>query len=158
MKRISSLFFLVWFLPAKVYAVVSSLYFAAGSFGILQSESSPWLFSIRYQPAKVWHTIRPEMGIMYTTKQQIFLHAGFVFDWVLSGFIVFSPHFSAGWYKRGKGKDLGFPLEFCSGLRLGYILGKNSQIGIDFFHLSNASLGSTNPGSESLALFFSKNI
>ena len=59
-----------------------------------------------------------------------------------------------GYYRKGNGKDLGYSLEFRSQIELGYTLAGGSRVTIAFSHLSNGSLGSRNPGEESLTIGF----
>ena len=85
--------------------------FGVGAFDVFR-ENRETAFSLEYQPAHVWHTIRPVAGAMITTHLATYLHLGFAFSWVIGDVFLLSPGFSAGWYQTGKsGKDLGFPLE-----------------------------------------------
>ena len=52
---------------------------------------------------------------------------------------------------RGDSKDLGYNLEFRSQIEFSYKL-KSSRIGFNLNHISNASIGDTNPGTESATL------
>ena len=131
--------------------------FGVGAFDVFR-ENRETAFSLEYQPAHVWHTIRPVAGAMITTHLATYLHLGFAFSWVIGDVFLLSPGFSAGWYQKGKsGKDLGFPLEFRSGVIVAWVH-KQQRFGVHFYHLSNASLGRINPGAESLTLFFSQKI
>ena len=58
-------------------------------------------------------------------------------------------------YYRGTGVDLGFPLEFRSSVELAYRFDDRSRLGAQIYHLSNASLGWQNPGTEVLMLSYS---
>jgi hypothetical protein len=59
--------------------------------------------------------------------------------------------FAPGYYRAGGGKDLGYPLEFRSGIELGWRF-HEGRVGVELYHLSNASLARHNPGEESLVL------
>ena len=48
------------------------------------------------------------------------------------------------------GEHLGNELEFRSGLELQYRLGNGARFGVGFFHLSNAGISESNPGTEAL--------
>lgn len=100
--------------------------------------------------------LRPLIGIMGTEKGTVYVYGGIAGDIFLgkSAFVL-TPSFAPGVYFKGKGKDLGFPLEFRSSMELAYILPNQGRIGAQFYHLSNASFGNKNPGSESLVLFYS---
>jgi len=67
----------------------------------------------------------------------------------------FVPSFSAGLYQEfEEGKDMGLPLEFKTEFGLNYSIFKNSTFGVAWNHISNADLGSKNPGSDNLLFTF----
>lgn len=66
-----------------------------------------------------------------------------------------TPYTGVGFYEPGDGKDLGGPVEFRSGIDLGWRAGERLWIGLSFYHLSNAVLYDENPGEESLVLTLS---
>lgn len=73
----------------------------------------------------------------------------------LTNNLSFVPSFSLGLYQNfEEGKDMGFPLEFKSEAALQYNLFKNSEVGISLNHISNADIGSKNPGSDNLLFGF----
>ena len=59
-------------------------------------------------------------------------------------------------YKEGEGKDLGYPLEFKSEVQVSFDLSKNTNLGMSYNHISNASLGDKNPGANSYMINFLK--
>ncbi len=99
--------------------------------------------------------LRPLIGIMGTEKATLYIYGGIAGDIFLGKYLVLTPSFAPGIYFKGKGKNLGFPLEFRSSMELAYILPNQGRIGAQFYHLSNASFGYKNPGSESLVFFYS---
>ncbi len=66
-----------------------------------------------------------------------------------------TPAFAVAGYERGEGKDLGQTLEFRSSIELAYELAGGQQLGVRFYHLSNAGLADANPGSNSLVAVWS---
>ena len=54
------------------------------------------------------------------------------------------------------GKDLGYPLEFKSEVQLTFDLSESTHLGMSYNHISNASLGSKNPVSNSYMFNFLK--
>lgn len=58
------------------------------------------------------------------------------------------------WHGNGEDTDLGYWLQFKSSLGLEYEFPDATRIGASFSHLSNASLGETNPGTELWTLHF----
>ena len=68
------------------------------------------------------------------------------------------PSFSVGLYQEfDQGKDMGFPIQFKSEIELNYYLSKYSFIGFTWNHISNADIGETNPGSDSILINFKIN-
>ena len=55
-----------------------------------------------------------------------------------------------GVYAQGDGVDLGGPIEFRSGLEIGYRTPKGVRLGLSVDHRSNAGIYSNNPGLETV--------
>ena len=98
---------------------------------------------------------RPLVGVMATTRGSAYLYAGIAFDVFLFPQLVFTPSFAPGIYIKGGGMELGFPLEFRSSAELSYRFKNKSRFGAMFYHMSNASIGFRNPGTECLVFFYS---
>ena len=62
-----------------------------------------------------------------------------------------------GYYRRGGGPLLGHPLEFRSGFEMYWSWSDRWSLGLTFHHLSNASVGRRNPGTEILSLSLAGN-
>ena len=77
-------------------------------------------------------------------------------DWIyeISKKINLTPSFTPGIYGKGNGKDLGHVVEFKSEVQLSLNLFENSQFGMSYNHISNASLGEKNPGANSYMFNF----
>lgn len=97
---------------------------------------------------------RPLIGALMTLRGTKYFYGGLNFDLLFFDHILFAPGFAAGYFIRGNGRDLGFPLEFRSGVELAWQFCDKSRLGVHFYHLSNASLGRRNPGEESFVLFY----
>ncbi|MBI5346259.1 MAG: acyloxyacyl hydrolase [Chlamydiae bacterium] len=97
----------------------------------------------------------PMLGFMATVEKVTFTYGGVSLDLNLNKRVVFAPSFCAGYYTNGSGKDMGYPLEFRTGLEISLGLNDKSRVGILAYHTSNAKLGHRNPGTESLDLFYS---
>ena len=65
-----------------------------------------------------------------------------------------TPSFGVGIYDDGSGKKLGNTIEFRTTLELSYQLKNKNRIGFSFGHISNADLGSSNPGVEIINLLY----
>ena len=99
--------------------------------------------------------LSPITGAMITTDNASYFYTGVQANYKI-GSLNFTPSFSPGYYNEGSGKDLGHALEFKSELQLSLSLPKDSQLGLSYNHLSNASLGNKNPGANSYMFNFFK--
>ncbi len=102
-----------------------------------------------------WH-FKPLVGGMATTDGAFAAFAGVLIDIPLgsSGFIL-TPSFAPGLFTKGTGKDLGHAVEFRSQIEISYQFASQARLGLALSHMSNASLGKSNPGEESLVLTYS---
>ena len=99
--------------------------------------------------------LSPVTGAMITADSASYVYTGVQAQYKI-GNINFTPSFTPGYYNKGDGKDLGHAIEFKSELQLSLDLPKNSQLGLSYNHLSNASLGEKNPGANSYMFNFFK--
>lgn len=135
--------------------------FAAGVFDLLRPRSMTSEFEAEYKfhlqclksPFEFLE-FRPLVGLMMTARGSGYLYGGINFDFLFWDHLLISPGFAAGYYWQGSGKNLGFPLEFRSGVELAWQFSDWHRLGIHFYHLSNASLARRNPGEESLVLYY----
>ena len=79
---------------------------------------------------------------------------GFYVEEKISRKIYLTPSFGGGLYSNGDGKDLGNVVQFRSTLELSYEIPSGDRIGLSIGHISNASLGNKNPGTEILSLSY----
>ena len=100
--------------------------------------------------------LSPITGVMFTADNAAYFYTGVKAQYKI-GSLNFTPSFTPGYYEEGDGKDLGHALEFKSEIQLSLNLPKNSQLGLSYNHLSNASLGDKNPGANSYMFNFLKN-
>ena len=94
----------------------------------------------------------PHLGVHGTEDETYFVYAGLRRHFRLSEKWFVTGSLAASYHEPGDGKDLGYALEFRSGLSLSREFEGGSQLGLGFYHLSNSSLSSTNPGANSLLL------
>ncbi len=97
----------------------------------------------------------PFVGFTATTEGGTYGYAGIGVDVFFGRRFVMTPNFAAGVYGNGGGKDLGYPIEFRSGVEFAYRFDDYSRLGFSFTHISNAGLDDRNPGVESLVLTYS---
>ena len=100
-------------------------------------------------------TISPITGAMITADNAAYVYTGIQAQYTM-GKINITPSFTPGLYEQGDGKDLGHIVEFKSEVQLSLNLFENSQLGMSYNHISNASLGDKNPGANSYIINFIK--
>ena len=118
------------------------------------------LFGIQHQNEELNRdtflgNLSPITGAMITADNATYFYTGVQAQYKL-GSINFTPSFSPGYYEQGDGKDLGHAIEFKSEVQISVDLPKASQLGFSYNHLSNASLGTKNPGANSYMFNFFK--
>ena len=98
-------------------------------------------------------TLSPITGAMITADNATYFYTGIQAQYKI-GKINLTPSFTPGIYEKGNGKDLGHVVEFKSEVQLSLNLFENSQFGMSYNHISNASLGEKNPGANSYMFNF----
>lgn len=127
-----------------------------GVYDVLDNEEAADLRA-EYRPnvSFVFKRLKPWAGIEVTSDASLWAGGGFLFDINLGKRFVLTPSIGAGYYAPGHSdKDLGYPLMFRSQLELAYAFDSGCRLGVSFSHLSNASLGSDNPGTESFNVYY----
>ena len=99
--------------------------------------------------------LSPITGALVTADSAAYIYTGVQAQYKL-GKINFTPSFTPGLYSKGNGKDLGHVVEFKSELQISVDFASDSQLGFSYNHLSNASLGTKNPGANSYMFNFFK--
>jgi lipid A 3-O-deacylase len=129
----------------------SFLTIGGGYYDINDSEDATEL-RIEWKGREAFWWIKPIVGLMATTDAAIYGYAGFGTDFYFGRRIVATPSIAVGAYRDGQGKDLGSVVEFRSALELAWRFDNDTRLGLMFYHLSNASISSNNPGTEVLSL------
>lgn len=130
------------------------LYVGAGINNFRRKNSRSWEVRAEYKSKIKWWRFHPILGASMSVKKQVYAYGGVSLDLYPHPNFVIAPNFAAGYYNKGDGKDLGFPLEFRSGIEAAIKFNNQMRIGVHISHTSNASLGRKNPGLETLILFF----
>ena len=99
--------------------------------------------------------ISPITGGFLTEKNAFYFYTGAQAEYNF-GPLIITPSFAPGYYNSGDGKDLGYPLEFKSEVQVSLNLSETTEFGMSYNHISNASLGTKNPGANSYMLNFLK--
>lgn len=129
--------------------------FAGGWFDMNRQKNQAAEFRVEYHHDERYWIFKPFAGVMGTSDNASYVYAGVKIDVYIGNRWVVTPSFAPGWYRRGNGLDLGYALEFRSQLDVAYRFDDRSRLGVSFGHMSNASIGDTNPGTESLMLNYS---
>ncbi len=108
---------------------------------------------VEYRMDEIGYNIGPMLGVMFTSDASAYLYGGFFLDLEFGNWVVM-PNLAVGAYAKGSGKDLGHVIEFRSALELAYRFANRSRLGIAISHISNANLGDSNPGVESLVVTY----
>jgi lipid A 3-O-deacylase len=128
--------------------------FSTAVFDIVQKDHTSLEGRLEYRGTEFNWIAKPITGLMANTDGAVYFYSGVVFDIPLFSFLFISPSFAPGIYYKSNSKDLDFLLEFRSQFELGLRLANDIKVGISFNHISNASLGKTNPGVESIAITY----
>lgn len=145
---------------AQEYFVISGgIFNGTRAFNQNNHQDSPGQLDFEYRGNEFKYGILPIAGVMINSDLGGYAYAGLNWDLHVSDRVIFTPSFAAGLYARGDGHNMGGPIEFRSGLELS-ILGpvgsrwEKDRFGLQFNHISNASIYDHNPGAESYMLMY----
>ncbi len=104
---------------------------------------------------KLW-IFKPFLTAAGVSNGMTFVGGGVLIDVYFGNRFVVTPSFAPTWWRGKTDKlDLGHGLEFRSQIEFAYRFDDRSRLGIAVSHSSNASLGDTNPGTETVMLNYS---
>ena len=134
--------------------------FYTGMFDFSDDGKRSSLFGVQHQNEDLNRNtflgnLSPITGALITSDNASYFYTGIQAHYKI-GSLNLTPSFTPGYYHEGDGKDLGHALEFKSEVQLSLDLPRESQLGISYNHLSNASLGKKNPGANSYMFNFLK--
>ena len=134
--------------------------FYSGMFDFSDNGKRSPIFGFQHQNEKLNRdtflgNLSPVSGGLITADNATYVYTGVQAQYKF-GNINFTPSFTPGLYGKGNGKDLGHIVEFKSELQLSLNLPSDSEFGVSYNHLSNASLGKKNPGANSYMFNFLK--
>ena len=124
-----------------------------GIFDFSDVKQRSTLFGLQHQNEDLFRKsflgrLSPITGSFLTEKNAFYLYTGVQAEYEL-GILKITPSFAPGYYNYGDGKDLGYPLEFKTEIQMSLDLSDSTQLGMSYNHISNASLGTKNPGANS---------
>tara|TARA_B110000014_G_scaffold207561_1_gene158544 strand:+ start:325 stop:834 length:510 start_codon:yes stop_codon:yes gene_type:complete len=131
-----------------------------GMFDFSDHKQKAALFGFEHQNEDLYREsfmgkISPITGGFLTENNAVYLYTGVQAEYNL-GFVTINPSFAPGYYNEGAGKDLGSPLEFKTEIQASFNLSDSTHLGMSYNHISNASLGTKNPGANSYMFNFLK--
>ena len=131
-----------------------------GLFDFSDNNQKAGLFGLQHQDEELFRKsflgkLSPVTGVFLTENNAFYLYTGVQAEYEF-GFLNVTPSFTPGYYNYGNGKDLGYPLEFKSEIQISLDLNDNTNLGMSYNHISNASLGTKNPGANSYMFNFLK--
>ena len=131
-----------------------------GMFDFSDDTQASGILGLQHQNEELYRksflgNLSPITGGFLTAKNAFYLYSGVQAEYDL-GFLTITPSFAPGYYNYGDGKDLGYPLEFKSEIQMTFNLSDSTHLGMSYNHISNASLGSKNPGANSYMFNFLK--
>ena len=131
-----------------------------GMFDFSDDKQASGILGLQHQNEELYRksflgNLSPITGGFLTEKNAFYLYSGVQAEYDL-GFLTITPSFAPGYYNYGDGKDLGYPLEFKSEVQMTFNLSDSTHLGMSYNHISNASLGSKNPGANSYMFNFLK--
>jgi hypothetical protein len=138
----------------KAQEDVNYIAFSAAVFDVLQQNNAAFEGRVEFQLNKIDWAVKPFSGLMTNTDGAVHIYTGIFIELPLTSFLFIKPSFAPGLYYHNNSKDLNFVLEFRSQFEIGLKLEDGIKFGVSFNHISNASLGSTNPGVESIAISY----
>ena len=132
----------------------------SGMFDFSDDGQRALLFGLQHQNENliresVLGEISPVTGFFLTENQAAYLYTGIQAHYNL-GDLDFTPSFTPGLYHEGDGKDLGHIIEFKTEVQFSINTSADTKFGFSYNHVSNASLGSKNPGANSYIFNFFK--
>lgn len=133
---------------------ISYISLSAGIFDVLDDEKSTDL-RVEYRSAySFFGFISPLLALEASADGSTYAGFGLYKDIKIGKKYTITPSLTAGKYTANSGKDLGKDFQLRSQIEFGYTLENENRISLSFSHLSNASTGKHNPGTEIIGLYY----
>ena len=144
----------------KILDQKTELNLYTGMFDFSDGKQRSGLVGLQHQNDELYRksflgNLSPISGGFLTEKNAFYLYTGVQTEYEV-GFLTITPSFAPGYYNYGDGKDLGYPLEFKTEVQMSFDISDSTHLGMSYNHISNASLGSKNPGANSYIFNFLK--
>jgi hypothetical protein len=105
----------------------------------------------RWAPVGRWKLI-PGAGVTFAEGGTAYGYAALHYDFAVGDSWFVTPVVGAGLFRNTDALDLGHTVQFKTGLEISLRVAGRYRIGLQGYHLSNASLDDDNPGTEVLEL------
>ena len=129
------------------------LEFQGGAFDVRHAHTG--IFDLEYRSAyKILGVAKPMVGMFGTSRGATYEYGGFALDLYFGRRWVATWSEAIGAYERGNDVNLGAVPEFRSAIDVAYRFDDRSRLGVEFHHISNAGIGSKNPGSETVLMTY----
>ena len=138
----------------------TELNFFTGMFDFSDTKQASGVIGLQHQNDDLFREsffgqLSPITGGFFTEKNAFYFYTGAQAEYNL-GLFTITPSFAPGYYNSGDGKDLGSALEFKTEIQMSLNLSDSTEFGMSYNHISNASLGTKNPGANSYMINFLK--
>ena len=142
------------FMPLVSAENQNSWSFSMGQFDVNDSNDSSEIRLERLSDKNMFGDmeLKPFVGFMMNGDDCKYFYSGLRKNYSISSKWIFTPSFAVGYYDRDSSKDLGHNIEFRSQIEFSRDIGNQNRIGFNLNHISNASIGDTNPGVESATI------
>ena len=119
----------------------------------------PYAIDVTYRshPLGAWR-VAPAVGIELADGGARFYYVEAQRAFPINGRWSVVPALGLGFFQDGSDLDLGHDLQFRTALSFGYRLRPAWCVGVSFTHISNAGLEDSNPGTEEMAVWVSREI
>jgi hypothetical protein len=140
---------------ADEFQAVPLLALTAGRFNMKHPDEGPTGGGVEYRwaPLTRWKLI-PSVGFTLAEEGAAYGYAALRYDFPLGRHVYLSPVVGAGAFRNGGNLDLGYGLEFKTGLDISVLVAGRYRVGLLGYHLSNCRLSEDNPGTEVLEVVF----
>jgi lipid A 3-O-deacylase len=129
----------------------ASVGFSAGVFEVFDRPQAEFSVDLRFSGKGRW---QPRLIGTWAKGGATFAGAGLLLHATPAEGWNFAIGFAPGYYERKRGPRLGSRLEFFSTIEISRDLGRGRRLGLSIGHMSNGSLGDSNPGTETVSIFW----
>ncbi|WP_339776732.1 acyloxyacyl hydrolase [uncultured Thalassospira sp.] len=133
---------------------VAQIGFSTGIFNVGDGDNAAEMRLDYRDDHAFFGVLRPIGGVMVTSDHAVHGYGGLMADVLWGEHFATSFYSSVGAYHEGDGEDLGYWIEFRSGIEVAYRFDNKARVGLGFAHISNADIGDINPGAEVISLTY----